>query len=183
MSDLFVRGPSGHRQEPRSRPGRWSGFGRMTSAFALVLSITLSGCASLRPNTKDCPPFNANTGRPQQVVNGVCTEITALPPATTSITVAPPSERDATSVGNNLTTQEAQTWCSGSGCASVRFEPLKESNGLINPRGVHMSTGPPVTLVIPAGIDGNFWDCFAASDASGPTTLKQVCEASLRRRE
>ena len=58
---------------------------------------------------------------------------------------------------------------------------LREANGALNPYGVHMTTGNPVVIDLPAGVAADVWDCFAASQVTGPATLPQVCEATFRR--
>jgi hypothetical protein len=62
-----------------------------------------------------------------------------------------------------------------------RFEQLKEGNGVVNPYGVHMKTGNPVQIMLPAGVSADVWTCFPpALNVSGPASLPQVCEASFR---
>ncbi|MBI5044823.1 MAG: hypothetical protein HZC02_02765 [Candidatus Levybacteria bacterium] len=78
-----------------------------------------------------------------------------------------------------LTADQAQAWCTAGPCEG-RFEGLKEANGVMNPKGVHLKTGSPVSLSIPAGVNGQVWDCFNASEVTGPATLPQVCEATFR---
>lgn len=75
---------------------------------------------------------------------------------------------------------QAPSWCSGP--CTGRFEPLKESNGLINPKGVHLKTGEPVAIRLPKGYTAHVWDCFNSSTVDGGdnTSLPQVCEASIR---
>jgi hypothetical protein len=64
------------------------------------------------------------------------------------------------------------------GCEG-RIEPLVEANGVTNPRGVHLRTGPSVTLTLQGSAFADVWDCFSASTVRAPWTGK-ACEASIR---
>ncbi len=64
------------------------------------------------------------------------------------------------------------------GCAG-RIEPLREANGVINPRGAHLRTGLPVTLSLQGSGFADVWDCFKASTVRAPWS-GQACEASIR---
>jgi hypothetical protein len=83
-----------------------------------------------------------------------------------------------------LSPATVQSWCStipGSTgtCDISRFEQLRESSGVINPNAVHMLTGEPVILNIPAGYYIEGWDCFNSFTVHGPTSVK-VCAGSIR---
>ena len=115
-----------------------------------------------------------------------CTVTPTNTPNTATTPTSPPSGNTPTSPSGvtGLTPQEVQTWCSviGTGtCDISRFEQLVEANGAVNPNGVHMKTGDPVEIHIPAGYRADVWDCFKLSSATGATDLKQVCEMSVRR--
>lgn len=64
------------------------------------------------------------------------------------------------------------------GCEG-RIELLVEANGVTNPRGVHLRTGPPVTLTLQGSAFADVWDCFSASTVRAPWSGK-ACEASIR---
>jgi hypothetical protein len=61
-----------------------------------------------------------------------------------------------------------------------RVEPLREANGVVNPRGFHLRTGQPVVVDLPTGVAADVWDCFAATHVAGPAHLGQVCEMTVR---
>ncbi len=98
-------------------------------------------------------------------------------------TTPPPTP---TSTSRGLSPSEVQSWCTevkqGSGaCDSSNFTQLQEANGAINPNGVHFKANAPAKFNVPAGISVDVWDCFKASQATGPVVLPQVCEASFRK--
>lgn len=101
-------------------------------------------------------------------------EVPQQPTPTSTTLSIPPSP-------TGLTPDEARSWCQGDHCAPGRFSQIQESNGVINPYGVLMATGDPVAFDLPAGISVDLWDCFQASQAVGPISLPQVCQASFRR--
>ncbi len=100
--------------------------------------------------------------------------------------IHPPSTPTPSPKATGLTLQKVQAWCipSSSGtCNLSRFEQLVESNRYVNPNGVHMKLGGPVSFNVPAGISVDFWDCSKASSGvsvSGPIKLPRVCKASFR---
>ncbi|CCF85473.1 hypothetical protein [Nitrolancea hollandica] len=80
-----------------------------------------------------------------------------------------------------LTPQTVASWCSGGDCNPNRFEQLPETNGAINPHGVHMKDGPPVTITIPSGnYHAQVWTCFETIPDAGPGTY-QTCQMSVRK--
>lgn len=159
----------------------------------LVLMAIVNACGdgTLVSGAEECFPYNPDTGNAQELIDGRCVEVPVgpsstsitFPTSTTSTTITTttsPTTPQASSV-KGLTAEEALSWCSGSACQLSRFVPLEESNGLVNPRGITMTTGEPVALSLPAGVSGDIWDCFALSEVDGPIMLDQVCEASLRK--
>jgi hypothetical protein len=51
----------------------------------------------------------------------------------------------------------------------------------IKPNGVHFKANAAAKFNAPAGISVDVWDCFNASQATGPVVLPQVCESSFRK--
>jgi hypothetical protein len=154
--------------------------GKLVGTLILVVGVLLGiwladkvGYHATSPVT--VPVEVQNTGELAAAVQSAPPPAPAVMP--TQVPAAAPSGGQSTTVG--LTPAMAEAWCV-SGCAG-RFEQLKEGNGVVNPYGVHLRTGNPVQINLPAGVSGQVWTCFPpAIDASGPATLPQVCEASFR---
>jgi hypothetical protein len=84
-----------------------------------------------------------------------------------------------------LTVQEVAQWCTPS--CEGRLEQLREGfgQGPVNYTGVHLITGFPVSISVPAGyiVTVDPWDCFTPSprvEVTGPHRFPQLCEASIR---
>lgn len=160
------------------------------SAFvgAMLVIVVLSVLVFGRPEIEQLAPPVRSVGTTDVNLKSVSPDVAqalaqAASQPTTGQTVPPPQAPagGAVSVPSGasiLTPEMAEAWCP-KGCAG-RFEQLVEANGVTNPRGVHLKTGNPVPITIPAGVSGQVWDCFNASQVTGPASLPQVCEASFR---
>lgn len=151
--------------------------GRLWGAILLVVGIFAGFWLADRVGFETTSPVTVpvevlNTG---ELAEAVRTAAPAVAPAPPAAPAAQPAEDTSSSI---LTLAIAEGWCEG-GCPG-RFEALEEANGAENPRGVHLKTGNPVKINLPAGFNGQVWDCFNASQVTGPANLPQVCEASFR---
>lgn len=105
----------------------------------------------------------------------------APPLATNTPSPAPQPTQTPTPTGPQpLTFDEAAQWCQPN-CATTDFSPLVESNGYVNPYGVHFASAGCPSFTIPSGIQYNGWDGASPFNGNGPATLHRVCEASFRR--
>jgi hypothetical protein len=98
----------------------------------------------------------------------------AIVAASSLVTIATAAAQTA-APDPNLTSAEVQTWCV-KGCEFHRFEDLQEGGRTIS----HMLTGLPATLMVPAGVSVDAWDCYVTFFAVGPAQLG-LCEATFRR--
>ena len=81
---------------------------------------------------------------------------------------------------SGLSPETVYGWCHGEQSRPERFEQLREANGVINPNGVHMITGPPIACTIPDGHTAQIWDCFQLHNwVTG--YYPQVCEMTVRK--
>ena len=148
---------------------RFFGFLVIPILLVVLLGFALHGALKLTAgavSSGDAPASVARGGEAHQ----------------SSVLPVPPQSGTS---GNVLTPEEVRSFCSDGpdgSCASHRFEVMREGNNTIT----HMTTGPAVTLTIPAGVFVDAWvpsgrnGCDTVSHLTGPTTFA-ACEATFRR--
>ncbi len=96
------------------------------------------------------------------------------------VATATPVATQAPSTASTLAVTTALAWCNNSACTAGEFTPLVESNGYTNPAGLKFTATntnncPSFTLPSGATMDYN-----GGNGITGPTTVNNVCVASLR---
>src|SRR5712692_2661952 len=85
----------------------------------------------------------------------------------------------STPTQGRLTPQEVQSWCSpipgeAGPCDISRFEQQPLSNGVFDPKAVHMKANGAVKITIPKGYSAYIWNCTEGYNIVGPSVQPHV---------
>lgn len=109
----------------------------------------------------------------------------AFPAMPTALATTQPTSPSSSGSQVVLTPQEVQKWCSpipgeAGPCDISRFEQLPLSNGVVDPKAVHMKANGAVKITIPQGFSAYIWPCTGNGfSIIGPSVQPHVCEMKV----
>src|SRR5437879_1021724 len=115
-------------------------LGAILFAFWVVMRLTAPPVIVVSPSGVP----TAQQAQAKTIGSGDQAQAPSAPTASSSTNAGRPTAQQQAR-DDGLSPQTVYQWCQGTECAPGRFEQLVEAGNVVNPYGVHMITGRPVS--------------------------------------